>query len=318
LPSPNGRSPRLSLLLPTLNAAPYLVSALDSLANQTFTEFKVFVLDGGSTDETIAIARAYSLVSIEVLQCGRIGLGAQLQAGLHRVDTEFVARMDADDISLPNRLARQLEALEHSAAAIVGTQIELLIGARIRQGGVLPLRHASIRRALLTGFPAFCHPSVMFRTSAAIQCGGYRLAGAGEDLDFFLRITECGDGLNLAEVLHRYRLHDQSTSLRHFEDVKRSYSYAVDCAAARARGWSEPTPEQHLSSWIRRSSITRLATRLECFGVALYRASRLRMSEGNRLIGLLGAATSILLRPRLLRARAIIQWDMLWNKSART
>jgi glycosyltransferase involved in cell wall biosynthesis len=313
LPSGTTKIPRITVLLPTLNAEAYLADALDSLARQTFRDFKILVLDGGSTDRTVKLAEATSHTPLEVVHCGRIGLGAQLRLGLERVQTTLVARMDADDISLPERFARQVEALENSDAVIVGTQIELMIGARICKAGILPLTHKTIRRALLGGFPAFCHPSIMCRTSVARECGGYRLAGAGEDLDFYLRITEHGAGLNLPDPLHRYRLHAQSTSLLRYEEVERNYKYAVRCARARSSGVTEPTQEHYREMWASRSFVWRFLSWLECRGVTLYRASRTRLAEGNPLTGGLGAAVSVLLRPGLLRARLAIHWSALWK-----
>jgi glycosyltransferase involved in cell wall biosynthesis len=313
-----GEVPRVTVLLPTLDAEAHLTSALDSLSRQAFTDFKVLILDGGSADRTLAIARAGWPFPLEIVQCGRIGLGAQLQIGLAKVQSEFVARMDADDICSAERFARQVEALENSTAVIVGAQIELLVGSKVCKAGTLPITHPAIRRALIAGFPAFCHPSVMFRTEAAIRCGGYRLSGAGEDLDFFLRITEHGLGSNLADHLLRYRLHGQSTSVKHFEEVKRNYRYAVACAAARRRGASEPTFEDFHTIWMRRNAIRRTMTRLECAGMTLYRASRERIACGQRFGGGVGAVLSILLRPGLLRTRALIQWDNLWNLIERT
>jgi hypothetical protein len=147
----------------------------------------------------------------------------------------------------------------------------------------------------------------MFRAAAARQCGAYAVAGLGEDLDFYLRITEIGRVCNLGEILHTYRLHANSVNLRSYDEIQRNYSYALECAVARRRGLPEIGQEQHQIKWEKRSLGSRLATRLECAGVALYRNSRVSIAKGQRVKGALGVGASTLLRPRLIRGRAMLQ-----------
>ena len=146
----------------------------------------------------------------------------------------------------------------------------------------------------------------MFRTALARRQRAYSIAGRGEDLDFFLRMTEAGEGRNLPTVLCRYRLHEQSASFTSFDEVRRNYSFALACANARRCGLPEPDHDQYTESWTRRSWAARLATKTECLGVQLYRKSRIRLTRGQRFRGLVGAAISVALRPRLIRTRALI------------
>jgi glycosyltransferase involved in cell wall biosynthesis len=297
-------TPLVTVLMPTLNAQEFLGEALDSLASQTFQDFKVLVLDGGSTDNTLAIAHSYDRV--EVISAGSVGLGAALRIGLEKVETPFAARMDADDVAVPQRLEIQVGEFRNPELAIVGGQIDLLIGLTVCRAQPFPQAHAQIRRALLAGFPAFCHPTVMFRTALARRQRAYSIAGLGEDLDFFLRMTEAGEGCNLPTVLCRYRLHEESASFTSFDEVRRNYSFALACANARRNGLTEPDHAQYAELWTRRSWAARLATKTECFAVQLYRKSRIRLTRGQRFQGLAGAAISVALRPRLIQTRARI------------
>jgi glycosyltransferase involved in cell wall biosynthesis len=297
-------TPLITVLVPTLNAEEFFEEALTSLAAQTVRDFKILVLDGGSEDRTRQIACSFDRV--EFIQCSRVGLGAQLRIGLERVETPFAARMDADDIALPRRFEAQIEALRNPELAIVGGQIDLLVGSTVCRAQALPQTHAQIRRTLLAGFPAFCHPAVMFRAAMARCRRAYSIAGLGEDLDFFLRMTEAGEGINLPTVLHRYRLHEHSASFTAFDEVRRNYAFALACANARRAGLPVPDAVAHAESWRTRNWAARLATKTECFGVRLYRKSRVRLAQGQRLRGLAGAAISVALRPRLIQARARI------------
>jgi glycosyltransferase involved in cell wall biosynthesis len=307
----------LTVLMPTLNAESFLPQALDSLAGQTFQDFDVLVVDAGSTDRTLDLVQDYRRVRARVVRSGRVGLGAQLRLGLDGITAKYVARMDADDVSEPGRFEALIATLENrSELAMVGSQIGLLIGDKRCRAGALPQQHELIRSALLDGFPAFCHPSVMFRAEAARRCNAYAIPGSGEDLDFYLRMTEAGKGENLAAVLHQYRIHERSVSFAGFDEVQRNYRYAVACARARGDGAAEPTIAEYTSTWNRRGSGARLAGRLECVGTRLYRKSRIRLAEGQRLRGLAGAVASVLVRPRLVRARAMIRWGM-WREAAK-
>lgn len=311
--------PRLvTVLLPTLNCEAHLIDTLDSLAAQSMRDFKVLILDGGSSDNTTGLAGQYERVQIEIVHCGRIGLGAQLRMGLMRVDTRYVARMDADDLSLTTRFERQIKALEvNPELVIVGSQIELLIGGTVCRAASLPQEHECIRRALLAGFPAFCHPAVMFRAEPALRSGGYTVSGLGEDLDFYLRITETGEACNLPEVLHRYRLHRRSASFTSFEEIRRNYVYALECTGARRDQKREPSAVEFMARWNCRGKLERLGARLECFGAVLYRRSRIWVAEGKMLKGVLGGLLSVLVRPRLLRVRLLILVSA-WRNAAGT
>jgi glycosyltransferase involved in cell wall biosynthesis len=305
----------LTVLMPTLNAGAYLEQALASLAEQTFQDFELLIVDAGSTDGTLELLRKPP-VRTTILSCGRIGLGGQLKLGLEKIDTKYVARMDADDISLPQRFERQIDVLEaRPEVTILGSQICLLAKDRVCRAAELPAHQAAIRAALLAGFPAFSHPTVMFRAQAANRSNAYSIAGSGEDLDFYLRMTEAGVGENLPAVLHQYRIHERSVSFRIFDEVQRNYAYAVACAVARADGLREPTVADFSSNWMRRPLNARLLSRLECLGTRLYRRSRIRIAQGHRITGVAGALASVLIRPGLVRTRARIRWAA-WRQAA--
>lgn len=303
---------RLTVLLPTLNCAKYLAGALLSLEAQTFRDFKVLILDGGSSDQTLNIARSFKDLPIELVRCGRVGLGSQLRKGIELLDTEYAARLDADDVSLPFRFEKQVRMLnDRPGVTIVGSQIELLIEDKTCRAAPLPTSHRAIRRALQTGLPAFCHPAVMFRSEAAVRCSAYRIPNLGEDLDFYLRMTEVGQGTNLLEVLHRYRLHGESASFCSFEEVRNNYRFALACAKSRSKGKAEPTlAEYGARRGILFKVVQRVAARIECSAFGLYRRSRIRMANGELVLGVAGACLSVLLRPKVLGSRVLVQVGM--------
>jgi glycosyltransferase involved in cell wall biosynthesis len=108
---------------------PYLPDAVESILRQTYADFTFIIVNDGSTDGTKEYLSSLSDPRILLINQANEGLGASLNTGLRKCQTEYVARMDADDISIPDRFFSQLEYLDaHPEVVMVGTQIEFLIG----------------------------------------------------------------------------------------------------------------------------------------------------------------------------------------------
>lgn len=213
------KTPRVSVLLPVRNGQPYLGEAIESLLAQTFEDFEVLAIDDGSTDDTLVELARYHALDPRVRpvclppsgQAQAMNLGLQLARG------ELIARMDADDVALPERLARQVEFLEaNPEVAVLGSQYELMDAKGASLGYVAhPCGAIEVKQALARHWSALCHPAVMMRREAALRVGGYRPYFApAEDFDFWLRMSQVGDLGNLDEVLLRYRFHPSSLSFR--------------------------------------------------------------------------------------------------------
>jgi len=128
---PGRAAPAITVVLPVRNGAPFLRAALDSLRSQTVPDFEVLVLDDGSTDDTAAIALGLGDERIRVLSDGRaLGLAPRLNQGVALARGEFIARMDADDVSFPRRLERQLAFLRANPEVdLVGCRAVVFRGA---------------------------------------------------------------------------------------------------------------------------------------------------------------------------------------------
>lgn len=190
-------APRVSVLLPVRDAEATLPACLASLAAQTLTDYELVAVDDGSQDASgrILAAAARHDARVRVVRAERRGLVAALNAGLALARAELVARMDADDLALPPRLALQAATLGADASlCVLGSRV-LLLGEPGRpnpgmraylawQNGLVD--HASITRDLLVESP-LVHPSVMLRTAALRELGGYRESGGPEDYDLWLR-----------------------------------------------------------------------------------------------------------------------------------
>ncbi len=208
--------PAISVLLPVFNAERYLGAALESVLAQTFTDFECVVVDDGSTDTSPTILAQYAAHDgrIRIIRQANLGIVAALNRGLAECRAPLVARMDADDICHPSRLAVQIAFLQtHPAVVAVGTAFRV-IHANGRPGPVLqnPISHDAIVRALQQR-SCLAHPTVMMRKATVLEAGGYRepLRHA-EDYDLWARLADKHRLANLRACLLDYRVHPQQVS----------------------------------------------------------------------------------------------------------
>lgn len=232
------------MLLPVRNAADYLDQALASLAGQTLRDFEIIAVDNGSTDGSADILGRWAghEPRLRVLKLDRPGISASLNLAAANARAPFLARLDADDIALPCRLAAQMEAMSRSPAlGLLGSCAELVDHRNRRIGAVdRPLGDSELR-ALLRSANGFVHSSVMIRASVFRAAGGYRngLVSA-QDFDLWLRIAEISEIANLPQRLIRYRAHRTSGSAR--MPARQAIASVCVIGAGEARRLGKPEP----------------------------------------------------------------------------
>lgn len=235
---------RVAVVLPVRDGARYLAEALDSVLAQTLADLDLVVVDDGSTDATPAILRGYAErdARVRVVQADGTGLADALNLGCRATECEYIARMDADDVALPDRLALQVAALSaDEELAAVGGAVDLID----RRGRVVghedyPGADAEIRQLLLRAAP-MVHPAVTIRRTALEAVGGYRrIFRHAEDYDLWLRLSEHGRLSNLPVTVLRYRLHPGQVSAHMVEEQARYSLVARAAADLRAAGRPDP------------------------------------------------------------------------------
>jgi glycosyltransferase involved in cell wall biosynthesis len=209
--------PTVSALMPVYNAEPYLAEAVESILGQTFADFEFLIVNDGSTDRSGAILERYAARDRRIRLTSRPNTGytVALNQLLDLASGEFVARMDADDVALPQRLARQVDYLRaHPDVVCVGSAVHMIDAAgRFLRNGHPGMDHEAIQQRALAGDCPLNHPSVMMRRAAVEAVGGYHAEfEPAEDLDLWLRLGEVGRLVNLPEVLMKYRQHVASFS----------------------------------------------------------------------------------------------------------
>jgi len=199
--------PPLSVILPVFNGAEFISEAVKSILGQTYTDFELLVIDDGCTDNTFEVLGQFHDDRIRVIRNAvNSGLVHSLNKGISQSTSDFIGRMDADDISEPNRFALQIGSLKKNRELGViscGFRSFSDIAGGNREV-ILPESDREIRRDLFCKTNAFCHPATMMRRAALVDSGGYRQTWfPAEDRDLWLRILEKWRGANLPQILHQ-------------------------------------------------------------------------------------------------------------------
>ena len=208
-------APVVSVVLPVKDAARTLVAALDSVLAQTFRAFEVIAVEDGSSDGSVRLLNEVAARDsrVRIVESDRRGLAAALNLGIARAQGRYIARQDADDLSLPERFARQVARLDGQPdLCAVGTAALTIDDAGHAIGG-FPMRHgaAAVRAALRSARATPVHGAMMIRREAITLAGGYREAFVtSQDFDLWLRLSERCDIDNLTETLYHWRLSSTS------------------------------------------------------------------------------------------------------------
>lgn len=202
--------------MPVWNGERYLAEAIRSILSQTFREFEFIILDDGSTDRTPEILEEFAALDsrIRIIPLEHEGIVTALNRGVAESRAQWIARMDADDVSHPERLARQWAAVEKNPRAILCHTHINIIGdpAYVTKAGRFIRTHALIALRLCFQCP-IVHPSVMFRKDAFLKCGGYRQEERhAEDFALWGRLIIHGPVVGVPEPSLDFRVHGGSIS----------------------------------------------------------------------------------------------------------
>ncbi|MFT2009544.1 glycosyltransferase family 2 protein [Pontibacter sp. 13R65] len=201
--------PALTVLMPVYNAEMFLAEAIDSILQQTYSDFEFLIVDDGSTDNTAHIVKSYADPRIRFIQNEQnLGISETLNRGIRLANAPIIARMDADDISLPNRLEKQVAYLDaHTDCAMVSSLVQVMSESKefIR----IDRFRSEFFYYNLTFVCWIYHPTVMYRKSAVEAVGMYTEPYA-EDFELFWQLSRKYKIYNLPEVLLHYRMSSQS------------------------------------------------------------------------------------------------------------
>jgi glycosyltransferase involved in cell wall biosynthesis len=281
---------RVSVIMPVYNGERYLAQAIESMLAQTHRDLELLVIDDGSTDRSAEIMGQYARVDgrIRVVRQPNRGVAAAANRGLEEATGEWVARLDADDIFLPEKLERQIAFIgRNPGVRIVGT-LGYFINHAGRVIGLVgtegPFDRVEFEKMAERGEPVFfIHSSTLMHRQTVLTAGGYREQFVqAEDVDLWLRMAEQGHLLlKMPEPLLLYRLHGESLTMKRNAEQKRCHRWVMACADARSRGAGEPTLDAFLRAERERPLRVRLRDLRKESGERLYQKAALHYACGD-------------------------------------
>jgi hypothetical protein len=252
------------VVLPLYNAKPYIAEAIRSILAQTLGDFEFIVVDDGSTDGSRAVVDGIDDSRLRVITQQNAGLVGALNRGIEEASHEYVARMDHDDVSHPERLACQVAALDAApAVALVASCYAVIGDAGVQRVEHLPSAPGALARQLFFR-NVVPHGGAMFRRSVVLRLGGYRQVSPCEDYDLWTRVLEDHEVASVPRILFGYRLSAGGMSAT-------APVAQRDCTrAVRAGLWSRRTPARATARAIR-AEVAELRRRHALPAVAAYR-----------------------------------------------
>ncbi len=208
----------VSVVMSVYNSERFLRQAIESILSQTYRDFEFIIVNDGSTDGSLDIIEAYAKKDSRICLISREnkGLVASLNEGIAAARGIYIARMDADDIAKPERIAKQYAYMQANKLALCGSAAETIDEAGKKIGKLAYLPQKSTLRTYTLFHNPFIHPSVMFRKDVFEAAGGYRRFFAHiEDYELWTRIIFAHAADNIPEMLLEYRLHPGQVTKMH-------------------------------------------------------------------------------------------------------
>ena len=222
-------SVKVSVVMCCYNAEQHLKKAIDSILSQTFKDFEFIIWNDGSNDNTESIIKSYDDKRILYYYHENTGLGQALRMACEKAQAPIIARMDADDVALPNRLSIEYDYLsKNEDVALVSSAVYYIDDSDTILGRSFPYtKHRKLRNLLLKGQNAIVHPSSMFRKNIYEKAGGYLNLKKAQDLVLFSRMSNYGKIVNYPFPLIYYRISTNSISTQTqssaYDEIIRSF-----------------------------------------------------------------------------------------------
>ena len=210
------KTAKVTVLIPAYNAEKYIEEAIDSILQQSFTGFELLIINDGSTDTTEQIINSFSDERIKLINQSHQGIAAALNIGLLNAAGSLIARFDADDICMYNRLDEQVSFLDaHPSYVLVGSDAEYVSedGEHLFHFECIGHTHERIMQKIYLQCP-FIHSAVMYRKEAVIKAGSYSLRAHNfEDYFLWMHLKKYGKLYNLREQLIKVRFNPSSVTI---------------------------------------------------------------------------------------------------------
>jgi glycosyltransferase involved in cell wall biosynthesis len=207
---------KITVLMPAYNAGKYIREAIESVLQQTHRNFELLIVNDVSTDDTVGVVLSFNDPRIALVNKEHEGIAQALNTGLRLSDSHYVARFDADDICMPDRLEKQFNFLEdHPDYVLTGSDAEYILenGEYLFSFNCIAHSNDEIQRNMYVYCP-FIHSSVMYKKHEVIKAGGYNThAHNFEDYLLWTALAKMGKMQNLREPLIKVRFNPASVTI---------------------------------------------------------------------------------------------------------
>ncbi len=296
--------PLITVGIPLYNGMPWIKETIESIRRQTFTDFAVLIIDDGSTDGPEEYLRSIHDPRFRIVEQENRGITATLNRMLAEIESPWLMRLDADDIALPQRLARTMECIQRYPEAGLLYSHACHYQGNKTLGRLLTTEGSpeDLHNLVLSGYlPAICHSTVVLNVARTRELGGYRFDLNVEEYDMFWRMALMHDLRFIPETLVGYRMRDGSISAQNMRNQAVAILY-IQYLLLSNISRTAPLPfesvRQHLEAMIdRRAFDYRLHMReaLTALGARRYAAS------------ISGAARGLVSSPGLFWRRLLYQ-----------
>lgn len=293
----------ISIIMPAYNSEDFIAAAIESVLGQTFSDFELIISDDGSSDGTLGIARFYAARDgrIRVLSGENVGAPENGNRCLRAATRPWVARMDADDISLPDRLARLIAAARENPDVVLWGGRAITIDRRGRpmhriQSG--PQSAEEFRDFRARGKVIYViSPTCLFRRDLALQLGGYSPSMDGaDDVELMNGLAERGPVRTISHDLALYRVHGSSISSTRYGLQERVFAFLSARNQARLQG-RDLTIDEYQRSLDEQPVLRRLARGLGGLGRNSYRSTAVHLAERRYVKATIAAGMAIACNP---------------------
>jgi glycosyltransferase involved in cell wall biosynthesis len=245
----------VTVLMAVYNGEDWLERSIASVLNQTYLDFEFVIVSDGSSDKSMQIIERFALADsrIRTFNKEHTGLADSLNYGLKRARGTWVARLDADDICRPDRLEKQLDAVNRDKhLVLVGSGLHIINEQdHVLQTHRYSAHHSALLHCLSHALPFFPHSSAFFNLNVAKSVGGYRTQFIrSQDLDLWLRLSEYGQIKSIEEPLVSIRKHSDQMSSENTSHLQNVYSHVAMAAYwLRRQGWPDPAEKNNDSDF---------------------------------------------------------------------
>lgn len=300
-------SPRLTVIIPVYNGMPFLPEAVNSILSQTYSDFRLLLINDGSTDSSSEYLASLDDPRVEVIQQNNLGLCHSLnQAVFDRTESEFVARLDQDDVAFPSRLEEQINFLiQHPGYACVLSNISRIGGDGREFGYYKTEAKDLIEDYELQRYGCIVHSTIVFRREKFIEVGGYRQAlYPVDDFDLLLRFWENSPVAVIKKPLVKYRIHGKASTFSSFWTMETNTRYVLEMHQRRVEGKGE-IPFDEWVELDKPSGVERLMRYIRGVGKLYFREAGKLIGEGKNLQGVFYLVIALSCHPSFVTKRLL-------------